>query len=568
MKRILALVLMAALATLVAGCDESAGSSSGNPFLDDMDNFGKADSHYFNPDGIEVEVDIEGDIEASSWSIWDGPAMLGQFALTYLRTNGNFYLESLAEDASSDQRVEWLVDGTWFSAADARNLDTAKLKHFRIRGINAVLLHGAREGAVEGKVYKVPVPLKPDSIMADAGKTCATEDAHMGLSQSIYWYLWNPDKSTCKVAKQDLSLTISKMMPTAKVVYPEYDRLVADGKITTVVLFGQIGDGAISDSDIGMRGFVQMAGWLKQAAFKEIAPVPAGRRFSKTINGIAFEIDLYSPRDFSGLDDYAHEDNFNRAITEHEIVVYDGHSMLGASDYWTRPKYPEFYQIFLYGGCLGYEYYVKAILNGKGGSWDNLDILSSVIEVSAGANEFAAPALAKMMWALEHNYNASWKDLLGAVRKAVGDSTFGVSGVRENCFSPSGSLCGANPPAEGETKRFDDKEKTSIPDASKTGIVRVLDVPDSIIPASVALELKVTHSYVGDLRIVIEHDGIEKTVWNQEGSSGSGIDETFTLEDFAGAEAKGRWTLIVVDDASADTGSLDSWSLVFTVPSN
>jgi hypothetical protein len=95
----------------------------------------------------------------------------------------------------------------------------------------------------------------------------------------------------------------------------------------------------------------------------------------------------------------------------------------------------------LYGGCLGYEYYVKPILHGKGDSWNKLDLMSSVVEVSANANEFAAPAIAKIVWALSHNYTASWRDILTTVRSNVGDSTFGVSGARENCFTPSGSRC-------------------------------------------------------------------------------------------------------------------------------
>jgi hypothetical protein len=83
---------------------------------------------------------------------------------------------------------------------------------------------------------------------------------------------------------------------------------------------------------------------------------------------------------------------------------------------------------------------VRPILNGKG-SWNNVDIMSSVVEVSANANEFAGPFLAKMIWALDHGYRASWKDMLTAVRKSVGDSTFGVSGVRDNCFTPTGTRC-------------------------------------------------------------------------------------------------------------------------------
>jgi len=117
-------------------------------------------------------------------------------------------------------------------------------------------------------------------------------------------------------------------------------------------------------------------------------------------------------------------------------VTWDGHSMLGASDFWARPTYPGTYQIFLYGGCLGYEYYVKPILHGKGDTWAKLDIMSSVVEVSATANEFAAPAIAKIVWALDHGYKATWRSILTAVRNSVGDSTFGVSGVRDNKFKP------------------------------------------------------------------------------------------------------------------------------------
>jgi hypothetical protein len=230
------------------------------------------------------------------------------------------------------------------------------------------------------------------------------------------------------------------MLATSRsTVYPEFDRLVADKKVTSVILFGQIGHGALTDDDAGMQSLKTMAGWLSQASFKEVH-APLGRRFSKLIHGITVEVDLYSPHEFAGLDDSEHFDNFQKALSEHEVVAYDGHSMLGASDFWAQPTYPSFYQIFLYGGCLGYEYYVRPIFDGKGG-WKNLDIMSSVVEVSATAHEFAAPFLAKLFWALDHGNRASWRDMLIAVRRSVGDSTFGVSGVRDNCYSPTGSRC-------------------------------------------------------------------------------------------------------------------------------
>jgi hypothetical protein len=167
-----------------------------------------------------------------------------------------------------------------------------------------------------------------------------------------------------------------------------------------VVLFGQIDDGAITEYETGMRNIKRFASWLEGAAFKSVT-APLGKRYEKKLtNGVLIQIDLYSPREFSGLGDYAHFGNFEKALTEHEVIAYDGHSMLGASDFWARPTYPSFYQIFLYGGCLGYEYYVRPILHGKGDNWDKLDIMQSVVEVSATANEFAGPAIAKLIYGI------------------------------------------------------------------------------------------------------------------------------------------------------------------------
>jgi hypothetical protein len=435
-----------ALACCVAlpfGCGEQAGDDPNNPFLQDQSNPGKEDTAYMNPDGIEAEVDLEGDIDAgdSTYRVFDAPAELGQFALTYLRKHGQIYLESLAEDATSELRPEWLINGAWVTTEKAKTLAAKDLKHWRLRTVNAVLLFDVAKTTKVGDVLNVPVPLKPFSIMADQGQACGEVDNHIGLSQSVYWYLWEPEKEGCKAVTQQLKITVTKRYATKKLVYPEYDRLVADKKVTVVVLFGQIGDGEISEYDAGMTGARQMGSWLEGAGFKEVKNAPVGRRYAKTLKtGVVVEFDIYSPKEFSGLGDYGHFENFQKALGEHEIVVYDGHSMLGGSDFWARPQYPTYYQIYLYGGCLGYEYYVKHILTGKGG-WQNVDILSSVVEVSAGANEFAAPALAKLIWALENGYKASWRDLLVKVRESVGDSTFGVSGVRDNCFTPTGTRC-------------------------------------------------------------------------------------------------------------------------------
>jgi len=560
MRYTLSGALLAAL-VLVGCASDAEAPSPDNPFLMDQSAEGKADTAYVNPDGIEVEVDLEADVEAPSYKLPYAPAMLGQFALTYLRERGQFYLESLAEATGASSRVEWLVDGNWIPASEARNVSSSKLTHFRLRGVNAVLLHGASRGVKVGSQFVAKVPLRPYSMMADYGDKCANPDDHITLDQSVNWYLWNPDKQGCTAATQNMKVTVSKMFPVQKIVYPEYDQLVADGKVTAVVIFGKIGEGDV-EHDSGMYAFKRMARWLTEAGFTEVTPAPVGRRFSKQLTTVTFEIDLYSPKEFEGLGDYAHFSNFQQAIAEHEIVAYDGHSMLGGSEFWARPKYPGFYQIYLYGGCLGYEYYVSHIVNGKGGTWDKVDIVSSVVEVSADANRFAAPALAKIMYALDHGYNVSWQDLLTAIRKSVGDSTFGVSGVRDNCFSPAGSQCGSGP--QSETKRYASTESLDIPDNDPKGVSATLSVPDSLSPKTVALELRVDHTYVGDLRISLTHDGTSVVVWKRAGGSQRGIDQTILLPEFAGKNITGEWTLTVADEASMDTGKVTSWALVVT----
>lgn len=426
--------------TLAIGCTASGPDPDVNPFLQNMDNDGKDDSAYMNPDGVEVEVDLEGDVAGPAYRLADGPASIGQFALTYFRKQDTMYIESLAEDATADDRAEWLVGGTWYTSAKLPS--NAVLKHWRLRGLDTVLLFSATKSAKVGMTFTAKVPARPFSVMTDAGKTCADDDDHIGLDESVYWYRWEPDQKSCKIATQDLKVTVSKTFASTKTVkfYPEYDQLLADKKLTTVIMFGEIDDGPITADETGMQSFTRYAQWLTDAKYKEVK-APLGKRFEKVVNGITVQFDLYSPREFSGLDDEAHFANFQKALSEHEIVVWDGHSMLGASDFWERPTYPKTYQIFLYGGCLGYEYYVRPILHGKGDSWAKLDMMSSVVEVSASANEFAAPALAKLVWALDHGNKASWRDILLQVRRNVGDSTFGVSGVRDNCYTPTGSRC-------------------------------------------------------------------------------------------------------------------------------
>lgn len=440
------LVLLSATA-LLGSCSSDEGTEAParevddgpNPFLTDA-NGGKEDTGYFNARGVELEVTLEADLDVPSYRVFDAPAELAQFAVTYLREREDFYVELLAEDAATPSRVEWLVDGEWLSYDEARARDKALLTHFRLRGVNAVVLdHNAAEIAV-GDVYRAPVPLRPYSIMSDAGDTCATSNSHITLGQSIYWYLWNPKASTCKADLQDMVVTVDEVLPSGFETYPEYDQLWADGTLSVVVLFGKLDEGDVKD-DYNWRTVDKFVIWLKDAGFTEADDAPMGRRFVKEAGELNEVIDIYGPDLFYSVADHTHFANWQKAVSEHEVVMYNGHSVLGSGYAFEAVDYPDFYQIFQVASCLSYEYYVRPVLAGKG-DWASVDVLSNVTPTYYSENlPLVGATLARLIYGFENNGRASWQDIMETVSHRLGHSRFGVSGARGNCFSPGGNLC-------------------------------------------------------------------------------------------------------------------------------
>jgi len=536
-----------------------APEDESNPFLDDGS--GKEDTGYINRDGLEVEVTIESDVIAPAYRVFDSPGELSQFAVTYLQKRYSYYVEILAEDAATPDRAEWLVDGTWLSASEARQVESDKLTHFRIRDVNVVLLGRNADEVHAGDVQTAKVPAKPYSIFADAGDKCADYNSHISLSQSVYWYLWNPDHYGCAAEITDMTLTIEDVLPRNPASYPEYDKLWADNKLTAVVLFGELDDGDNIEDDYNWHGADRFCDWLVDAGFEEQADPPLGRRFVKTSGELQSVVDIYYPNIFRSVVDYANFQNWQRAVSEHEIVVYLGHSVLGTGSAYEDVQYPDFYQIFLIGGCLGYEYYVRPVLAGKGG-WENVDAVSSI--VPNGYNELngmAGGLLSKVVWGFEHEGRASWQEVLGAISERLGHNHFGVSGARGNCFSPDGNLCEEPNPDEN---RYESNSPVEIPDNDPNGVTSVIEVSDSATIGSLEVELDVTHTYVGDLRIALTHDGVEEVLWDREGGGQDDIRATIQTESFRGQSTAGTWTLTVSDNANIDSGTLQSWALVVT----
>jgi len=556
-------MVLALAGVLVVGCGGGNGNlEDDNPFLEDYRDAGKEDSGWISAvNAVEVEVTLESDIRTpGKWQAVYGPADLSQFGLTYLRHEHNLFIESQMVVPEQERTIEWLLDGTWVNAedVDVYNTPLEKLNHFRITGINAVAYKPEDPEHLLGKTYPAEVPRYPYDLLGSAGESCASHGSHE-LWDETYWYFWDPQRSDCRLETTTMTATVTGVITHDGPRYPEYDRLIQDGKVEAVVFFGAFGGSGPIEDDLGFRSMESFTRKIQAAGFVQTTSPDGLLRFTRTQYDIEQIVDVSSPADFRGLSDIDHAAVFDRAVKNHEIVVYNGHSIMGTSNFWKRPGiYPDSYQIFFFNGCLGYEYYVRAILDGKG-SWDKVDVISNIKETpSAPQPKVIASFLAAVFQGAAEGGRVSYGEVLGAIGRYTYNSCYGVSGARNNCFSPDGNLCEENP----DQTYFESDAAVDIPDDDPAGVSSAIQVPRSLLPGGVDVEIDLEHTWLGDLRITLEHQGTVFVIRDRvDDYYNTGITGTFSTDLFDGLDARGTWTLTVSDHQQADTGVLKRWAL-------
>jgi immune inhibitor A len=107
-----------------------------------------------------------------------------------------------------------------------------------------------------------------------------------------------------------------------------------------------------------------------------------------------------------------------------------------------------------------------------------------------------------------------------------------------------------------------------IPDDEPAGIGSVIRIPRTGIAHSLTVNLDITHTYVGDLRVeLINPQGQRALLHNRGGDSGDNLKTSITssfsaaLAALMGQAVNGDWTLRVADLAGQDKGKLNSWGL-------
>ncbi|KIF51166.1 S8 family serine peptidase [Vibrio owensii] len=110
---------------------------------------------------------------------------------------------------------------------------------------------------------------------------------------------------------------------------------------------------------------------------------------------------------------------------------------------------------------------------------------------------------------------------------------------------------------------YTNSNAVAIPDNSSAGIVSPLDVARSGDAGSVTIDLDITHTYIGDLRVTLTSpDGGQVVLHDNAGGGANDIKTSFQA-DFSGFESQGTWELKAVDNARRDTGTINSWTLTF-----
>ncbi|HEY1176376.1 MAG TPA: S8 family peptidase [Phytomonospora sp.] len=79
--------------------------------------------------------------------------------------------------------------------------------------------------------------------------------------------------------------------------------------------------------------------------------------------------------------------------------------------------------------------------------------------------------------------------------------------------------------------------------------------------ADATVDVHIVHTYIGDLVItLVAPDGSTYLLHNRSGGSADNLDRLFAV-DLSGEAADGEWKLRVSDNASADVGYIDGWTL-------
>ncbi len=598
MKKLLSLILAISLQGWMTGCGATDEGIEIPPEEQDLvSSFDKTDTGYYSDQATEIQGLYAGsmDLDLSDMGETERAALLSD-----LRAGG-WKLRNLVGDhikyGKNQLNTEKLHVN--LSAQDIQYHDvTVEGTSARVvytLGIESIVSREElREAGIDldsltNREFPVVLPADPRNVFNRVGEVCAEGFDAGSLADYNYFYYFKPDKEGCTLPLCNATFTLQSLLPQ-KTTYPEYDRLTVDGKVTVAVFFGAAGhEEEVSYYDEGMREHREFVSALKSRGFSKKEDLdPKGERYKRTRSGLEEIVDVVSPTDLHALQ-HDTDGIFTQALLTHEIVIYDGHSFYGSlSVLGDKDAYPaDTYQILFMNSCWSYEYYTKQVFEHKASSddhegWALADVVNNTeagwfLNMGDETRILLTNLLAGCeSGGREGTRHYTWDAIVEAMNKHAMDrfrswnlkshEIYGVSGVRSNCYDPDNpdSCKGQGNQGEGEVVTVENTEVIAIPDNQPDGISSGINVPNDIAFTSIAVEVDIEHTWVGDLDISLEHNGKVINLQSRQGGSQKNLNTTFHPIGFDGLGSSGDWILRISDNANRDTGSLKRWAVTLT----
>ena len=108
---------------------------------------------------------------------------------------------------------------------------------------------------------------------------------------------------------------------------------------------------------------------------------------------------------------------------------------------------------------------------------------------------------------------------------------------------------------------YDNPFEFQIPDNNPNGVSSTIDVTDNVTVGTVAVEVDIEHTFIGDLTVALRVAGQEIKLHDRSGGSADHIKRTFNVSELSGVNAAGTWELFVSDSANADVGRIVTWKI-------
>jgi len=189
----------------------------------------------------------------------------------------------------------------------------------------------------------------------------------------------------------------------------------------------------------------------------------------------------------------------------------------------------------------------------------------------------ASPAISGVTYSFGTNpIGASGSSVLTCTTTTAatpGTHTVTITGTSGSTVRTTAVTLVISAPTSGDAvKTFTAAPNAAIPDNNATGVTSTVNVANSLTVSSISVSTVIPHTYKGDLVVtLIGPDGTSALLHNRTGGSTDNVTTTFSiltapaqaLSVFNGKNTAGAWSLKVQDLASADLGTLSSWSITF-----